>query len=79
MKHHQVLYIEFIKKYIEQHSKYKLNDRVNVLTYKISHKDYLISGIDIDENGEFIYRVTSPRSDSTFPKGFTEDELSPFG
>lgn len=76
MKEYQNLYREFIKDYIEKHSKYKLNDKVNILIYQSVSRHYVVSEINVGKNGEFIYSVTSPRSDSTFPKGFYEDELS---
>lgn len=76
MKEYQKLYKNFLSEYIEKNSKYKLKDRVNILIYAGLPRHYVISDINVGKNGEFIYSVTSPRSDSTFPKGFSEEELS---
>lgn len=75
MKNHKEIYREFVSKMISEHSPLKINDNVEIVMFRSDNRPYLISDVTIRQDGEFLYRLSSPRTDSTLPIEYTYDQL----
>jgi len=74
MKTYQEIYREFLKDYITKHSPFRVNDTVVIRGFQ-SNQEFIVSTIEVDSDGEFYYKVTSPRSFSTIPRLFRHDAI----
>lgn len=74
MGQYQDSYKNFVKDYIKNHSPFQLNDLVLVKSFN-SNQEFVVTKIVIDDEGEFNYQATSPRSHSTLPMLLRKENL----
>lgn len=78
MEDYKKIYRDFISEYIKDHSPFKIREQVRVRMFH-SQKEYEITRIVVDSEGDFNYEVTSPRSYSTLPTLFKAKNLEKNG